>query len=145
MAICKSMYYWKSAQNCSYEYMEVTRLCQCTHQELRSQHKSCYPAVAPTRTGFCYFFPSWPWMTIVCFCQTDAWVITKELLIMNSILIPHTEWHRTLQQVKNIFSSQWPIARHFLLPAQHHEVYCSAHKRRGPEITEKGSETDVII
>lgn len=59
---------------------------------------------------------------------------------MKSILISQSEWQKVPQQVENIISSDWPVAQHFLLPAQHHEVYCSAHKRRGPEITEKGSE-----
>lgn len=31
-----------------------------TYQELHSQHKHCYLAVAPNQTGFCYFFPDWP-------------------------------------------------------------------------------------
>lgn len=46
---------------------------------------------------------------------------------------------------ENIISSLWPVAQYFLLPGQHHEVDCSAYKRKGPEITEKGSETDVTL
>lgn len=45
----------------------------------------------------------------------------------------HSRW-------KTSFLLTGRVAQHFLLPEQHHEVYCSAHKRRGPEITEKGSE-----
>ena len=37
------------------------------------------------------------------------------------------------------------LAQYFLLPEQHHEIYCSLHKCKGPEITEKGSETDVTL
>lgn len=82
-------------------------LCRCTHQEPHSQHTRCYLAVASDQTGFCYSSPDWPWVKVVCFCQTDNWVPTKELLDINSIVIPRIDWC-SRWKTSVLLTAQWP-------------------------------------